>query len=47
VFACIPTFWRQVGGYVIQCTDGLLSHSGGVRGSCSGHGGNARPLYAA
>jgi hypothetical protein len=46
VFACIPTFWRQTRGYVIQCTDGLLSHSGGIRGSCSGHGGNARPLYA-
>src|SRR5262249_28288893 len=46
VFACIPTFWRQTRGYVIQCTDGLLSHSGGIRGSCSGHGGNSRPLYA-
>src|SRR5262249_6704992 len=46
VFACIPTFWKQKRGYVIQCTDGLLSHSGGIRGSCSGHGGNARPLYA-
>jgi hypothetical protein len=46
VFSCIPTFWRQTRGYVIQCTDGLLSHSGGIRGSCSGHGGNARPLYA-
>jgi hypothetical protein len=46
VFACIPTFWRQVNGYVIQCRDGLLSHSGGVRGSCSGHGGNLQPLYS-
>jgi hypothetical protein len=46
VFACISTFWRQVNGYVIQCRDGLLSHSGGVRGSCSTHGGNSRPLYA-
>jgi hypothetical protein len=46
VFDCIPTFWRQTHGYVLQCTDGLLSHSGGIRGSCSGHGGNSRPLYA-
>jgi hypothetical protein len=46
VFDCIPTFWKQTRGYVMQCTDGLLSHSGGIRGSCSGHRGNARPLYA-
>jgi hypothetical protein len=46
VFACIPTFWRQVNGYVVQCRDMLLSHSGGVRGACSGHGGELRPLYA-
>ncbi len=46
VFACISSFWNQVNGYVIQCRDGLLSHSGGVRGSCSSHGGNLRPLYA-
>jgi hypothetical protein len=29
----------------VQCTDGLFSHSGGVRGSCSSHGGNGRSLY--
>jgi hypothetical protein len=46
VFACIPTFWRQVNGYVVECRDMLLSHSGGVRGACSGHGGELRPLYA-
>jgi hypothetical protein len=46
VFACIASFWRQTNGYVIQCRDGLLSHSGGARGSCSSHGGNSRPLYA-
>lgn len=46
VFACIPTFWRQVNGYVAQCRDGLVSHSGGVRGACSGHGGELQPLYA-
>jgi len=46
VFACIPSFWNQTRGYVMQCRDGLLSHSGGIRGSCSDHGGNWRPLYA-
>jgi micrococcal nuclease len=46
VFACIPSFWHQTRGYVIRCYDGLLSHSGGIRGSCSGHGGNSRPLFA-
>ena len=46
VFACIPTFWRQVNGYVVQCRDMLLNHSGGVRGACSSHGGELRPLYA-
>jgi hypothetical protein len=45
VFACIPSFWNQTNGYVVQCRDGLFSHSGGVRGSCSSHGGNGRTLY--
>jgi hypothetical protein len=30
---------------VIQCKDGTFSKSGGVRGSCSSHGGNGRTLY--
>jgi hypothetical protein len=47
VFACIASFWNQANGYVVQCRDGLFSHSGGVRGSCSSHGGNGRTLYAA
>jgi hypothetical protein len=45
-FPCIPSFWSSTNGYVEQCRDGLFSHSGGVRGSCSSHGGNNRPLYA-
>jgi hypothetical protein len=44
-FACIPTFWHQTNGYVIECADGLLSHSGGGSGSCSGHRGNGRTLF--
>ena len=43
---CIPSFWDSTHGYVIQCADGEFSHSGGVSGSCSSHGGNWRPLYA-
>jgi hypothetical protein len=45
VFACIPSFWNQTNGYVVQCRDRLFSHSGGVRGSCSSHGGNGSILY--
>jgi hypothetical protein len=44
-FRCIPSFWRQTRGYVMQCRDGTISHSGGRSGSCSSHGGNKRPLY--
>jgi hypothetical protein len=43
-FPCIPSFWDGR-GYVIQCVDGEFSKSGGIQGSCSYHGGNARPLY--
>jgi len=44
-FNCIASFWQSTNGYVIQCADGTYSHSGGVQGSCSYHGGNYRPLY--
>jgi hypothetical protein len=44
-FSCIPSFWSSTNGYVEQCSDGMFSHSGGRRGSCSYHGGNYRPLY--
>lgn len=43
---CIESFWSYTNGYVMQCADGWFSHSGGVSGSCSSHGGNARALYA-
>jgi len=45
-FACIASFWSHTNGYVDQCVDGTYSHSGGVRGACSRHGGEARPLYS-
>jgi hypothetical protein len=36
---CISNF-DNGNGYVIQCADGTYSHSGGIQGSCSHHGGN-------
>lgn len=45
-FNCIPSFWRSTNGYVVQCNDGLFSHSGGRRGACSSHGGEGRSLYS-
>jgi len=44
-FSCISTFGNGR-GYIIQCSDGTFSNSGGISGSCSGHGGNRRALYA-
>jgi hypothetical protein len=46
-FSCIASFWRSTNGNVEQCQDGQFSHSGGVKGSCSSHGGNSRPLLSA
>ena len=45
-FNCIPSFWTSTNGYVDECTDGTYSHSGGVSGACSHHGGERRPLYS-
>jgi hypothetical protein len=35
---CIPNF-PNGNGYVVQCVDGEWSHSGGLSGACSDHGG--------
>jgi hypothetical protein len=35
---CIPNFWNGT-GYIVQCADGEWSHSGGLSGACSSHGG--------
>jgi hypothetical protein len=43
-FSCIPSFWNG-NGYVIECQDTMYSKSGGIRGSCSYHGGDLRALY--
>lgn len=44
-FSCISTFWNGR-GFVNQCNDGEYSRSGGIRGDCSHHGGEAQPLYS-
>jgi hypothetical protein len=35
---CIPNFYSGA-GYIVQCADGMWSHSGGLPGACSYHGG--------
>jgi hypothetical protein len=36
--ACVANFWRGTGS-IVQCADGFWSHSGGLPGACSYHGG--------
>lgn len=45
-FNCIASFWQNTNGYVDECNDGTYSHSGGIQGACSKHGGELRPLYS-
>lgn len=45
-YPCIASFWDGR-GYVMECHDGTFSLSGGIRGSCSYHGGDWRALYQA
>lgn len=45
-FNCIASFWKSTNGYVDECNDTTYSHSGGVSGACSRHGGEMRPLYS-
>jgi hypothetical protein len=45
-FACIASFWQQTRGYVVECGDGMFSHSGGRRGVCSYHDGEWAALEA-
>ena len=44
-FNCIASF-SNGRGYVMECGDLTFGKSGGISGSCSGHGGNYRALYA-
>jgi hypothetical protein len=36
--ACIPNFDEGTGA-IVQCADGMYSHSGDIQGACSWHGG--------
>jgi hypothetical protein len=36
--SCIGAFDSEP-GYIVQCVDGTYSHSGGISGACSHHGG--------
>lgn len=41
---CIPNFPNGA-GYIVQCADGEWSHSGGLSGACSDHGGETATRY--
>jgi hypothetical protein len=43
-FNCIGNF-SNGHGYMVECSDGMYSMSGGIRGACSHHGGESRPVY--
>ncbi len=42
-FTCEGAFFSEP-GYIVECVDETYGHAGGLRGSCSDHGGNLRPL---
>jgi hypothetical protein len=42
-FSCIGNFWNGK-GYMEECSDGMVSMSGGRPGACSYHGGELRPV---
>lgn len=44
-FNCISNFWNGH-GYMVECNDGMYSMSGGIRGACSYHNGEDRPVYS-
>lgn len=41
---CIANFYNG-NGYIVQCADGMWSHSGGIQGACSYHGGETSNVY--
>jgi len=45
LMTCISSFGNSA-GYVVECKDGDYATSGGLRGSCSKHNGEWRPLLA-
>jgi hypothetical protein len=44
-FNCIGNFWNGR-GYMVECNDGTYSMSGGIKGACSYHRGEERPVYS-
>lgn len=44
-FTCVSDFWTADRGYVVECANGVYSHSGGVSGACSRDGGVSATLY--
>jgi hypothetical protein len=42
---CIDSFYEGT-GYIVQCNDGMWSHSGGLQGACSYHGGESDNVYS-
>lgn len=43
-FDCIDNFSNGK-GYMVECSDGTYSMSGGRRGACSDHGGEQQDVY--
>jgi hypothetical protein len=39
--SCIGSFTTE-GGAIVECSDGTYSHSGGISGACSDHGGELK-----
>jgi hypothetical protein len=44
-YYCVSDFNTATSGYVVECGNGEMSHSGGVSGACSRDGGVQEPLY--
>jgi hypothetical protein len=42
---CVSSFWTSTNGYVVQCINGVWSHSGGITQGCNKDGGQGKILY--
>ncbi|WP_460521549.1 hypothetical protein [Flindersiella endophytica] len=43
-FRCADDFWNEH-GYLVECSDGKVTRTGGYRYSCAGHGSYRRTVY--
>lgn len=43
-FRCADDFWNEH-GYLVECSDGKVTRTGGYRNSCAGHGSYRRTVY--